>query len=144
MFLVESCSKEYYIHILCKAFSDWPGVVHDNPGDGCPGGVSGAVTASDLDLDLANLVTSRHFLHLTSMTSLCCLSVRYWGWTSASGVTTRTLRIWPSTGPATSGEYLHGVTGEKLGCVTGVTRVNNSIVATRFITVSFCAWQILK
>ena len=39
-----------------------PGLVHDNPRDGS---VSGAVTLAHLYLDLSNLLTSAHLLHLT-------------------------------------------------------------------------------
>ena len=69
-----------------------PGLVHDNPRDGGPVSVPGAVTLAHLDLDLAHLLTSGHLLHQNSdysMTSdlaslnnngdlrLCCLDVRY-------------------------------------------------------------------
>ena len=43
-----------------------PGLVHDNPRDGGPGGVPGAVTLTHLDLDLAHLLASGHFLHQNS------------------------------------------------------------------------------
>ena len=40
-----------------------PGLVHDNPRDGGPSGVSRAVTLAHLDLDLSDLLTSGHLLH---------------------------------------------------------------------------------
>ena len=40
-----------------------PGLVHDNPGDGGPGCVPGAVTLTNLHLDLAHLLTPGHLLH---------------------------------------------------------------------------------
>ena len=43
-----------------------PGLVHDNPRDGGPVCVPGAVTLAHLDLDLAHLLTSGHFLHQNS------------------------------------------------------------------------------
>ena len=46
-----------------------PGLVHDNPRDGGPGCVPGAVTLTYLDLDLAHLLASGHFLHQNDQNS---------------------------------------------------------------------------
>ena len=51
-----------------------PGLVHDNPRDGGPGCVPGAVTLTNLHLDLAHLLTSGHFLHQNLMMQLTVIS----------------------------------------------------------------------
>ena len=52
-----------------------PGLVHDDPGDGGPGCVPGAVTLTNLHLDLAHLLTSGHFLHQNLIMQLTVIRI---------------------------------------------------------------------